>query len=306
MRVVILMLLCMLAACSSSDNAAPSSGTEVGSDEFQRDPQGRAVPNLAQVEWTHDYQSVTLNTEVVGEISEGMRAYVSFRVTEDQVVAVTLDGEVRDLDLRVWDELDGVDYAHSGLTSDEGFVVYAKAHVAYFVEVIAARGNGPFSLKVMEPHRSAFDLQAEELYVVAEGEGSEHCLTNGGNRRVWDIEGWQYQYIYNVQTRAIRIHTMELPYSLTDRATLEEYSWDEPGLSGSGAVTLYAVAPESYSAQPDGGSEEDQSEAEQSPALVPHDWFFYGTDRWDTSEELDGPLFRNCIGQVNFESVLVF
>lgn len=309
MRVVIIILACVMAACSSSNGSDSASSTNVGSDEFRRDRNERAIPEMVQEDWTHDYQPVSLNTEVRGSLLERSSAYVSFRLSEDQVVAVTVDGTVRDLDLRVWDELGNIDYAHRTLRTDEGFLVYARANVAYFVEVTAEQGSGDFALKVMEPHRSAFSLSEEEVYVMAEGDGSEYCLTNGGNRQAWTIDGWQYQYIYNVRTRSVRLQNYALPHTTTDRATLEAYTLEGPPgsyLTGQGTITLYAVVPDSFRAENDAATNDPLAEDDEYEPLVPEDWFFYGSDSWNTSEELDGPVFRDCIGQVNFEAVAVF
>ncbi len=213
-----------LTACSGGGGGSSDNSNAVKTDTAVRFQGPANEPALIQQNFTYNDMPVELNSRTLGFIYDQERRSLSFEADKSGTVAIVLSSDAEDLDLEIT-SFDLQKYSYS-FTSDEAVVFEAKAGTVYSIVITSFNGGGNYSLKVVQGNRESLGLRDNELYVLASGNGEESCIYGDGRREVYPFIA-TYDYIFNLETGALRFYSEVLDYDVEPEGTFEYYGWSE-------------------------------------------------------------------------------
>ena len=159
-----------LSACI--DESDDENGIDVDVSQFKGAEQS---PSLAAASSVDDGDSVVINSEYNGTITDGASHTFAYSALADGLVAIVLTSAAEDIDLFV---VDGTTkYSSESLSSNEAVVLQVTANQQYSIEIESLDGAGSYNLVVVEANRSSLGLSADEYWVNFDIDTEETCNT---------------------------------------------------------------------------------------------------------------------------------
>lgn len=171
-----------LSACiEESDD--DETGIDVDMSQFKGTEQS---PALSASIALSNGDSVEINSEYSGTITDGASDTLSYSAQTAGLVAIVLSSAAEDLDLFVVDG--SKKYSSESLSSNEAVVIQVEANQQYSIEVESIDGANSYNLIVVEANRSSLGLSANEYWVNFDVDGEETC--NGGTETEAHVAGF--------------------------------------------------------------------------------------------------------------------
>lgn len=188
-EISISLLALSLVACGGSSSSSNDSSLGINKN-FANGIRGAEQEPVLISAAVSEGDTVTLNSQLTGNVLEGSSVIFNFTPTETKKVALILSSAVTDLDLGV--SSTDLDLVSDDENSNDAIIFEATANQLYSVEVESYKGAGPFELKLVEANRSSFGLSVNEYIVEAEYTSVQTCVEGG--------ETSTYNEAYDVDT----------------------------------------------------------------------------------------------------------
>tara|TARA_B100000446_G_C10544846_1_gene338150 strand:+ start:2318 stop:3160 length:843 start_codon:yes stop_codon:yes gene_type:complete len=198
-EISIYLLALSLVACGGDSSSDSSLGINK---DFASGVRGVEQEPTLTSDTVSEGDTIVLNSNLTGTVSDGSSVIFNFTPTETQKLALILSSAATDLDLGV--SSTDLDLMSDDENSNEAIIFEATAGQLYSVEVESYEGAGSFELKFVEANRSSFGLSANEYIVEAEYTSVQTCVENEQTstyNEIYDVSiiiNWKDGYVVNL------------------------------------------------------------------------------------------------------------